>query len=79
MRQAQTILQAHEGISKQLGEDTAHHITSFVDQKITMSLEHAAIKADLSEIKFDLLKWMFIFWVSQFIPTVGLIIALLYR
>ena len=41
-------------------------------------LGKVATKADLAEIKAELLKWMFIFWIGQFASIVGVLTAILF-
>lgn len=44
-----------------------------VDEKFKDAKAELTTKADLAEVKAELLKWMFIFWVGQ----VGVLVALL--
>ena len=39
--------------------------------------EMAKLRLDMSNLRFDLLKWCFLFWLSQFTATVGIISLLL--
>ena len=39
------------------------------------TLGHFATKADLADLKAELMRWMFIFWVGQMASTVGIIFA----
>lgn len=40
-----------------------------------MGKQRAELKADLGELRSELIKWMFIFWSGTVIPVVGLLVA----
>jgi hypothetical protein len=44
-------------------------------------LEVGGVRQDLSQqiagVRFDLIKWMFVFWIGQSVTTVGLVVAVL--
>jgi hypothetical protein len=50
---------------------TALHVKTVLDER----LQHLATKADLSEGKFELTRWMFVFWVGQMATTAGIVFA----
>lgn len=35
------------------------------------------VSKELSEMKFDILKWMFLFWVGQMSITIGIVLMLI--
>lgn len=74
-------------LSHKLGKESAEHLTLYVENKIKEDLESKtqmlATKEDLSKldlkftdkisnVKVDLIKWMFAFWVTVVLMLVGL-------
>jgi hypothetical protein len=68
-------------LAMKLGKETAENLTNFIENKINQELENKthifATKEDLANTKSELLKWMFIFWVTQLSAMIGLILPLL--
>ncbi|HEX2630145.1 MAG TPA: hypothetical protein VHM26_14060 [Chitinophagaceae bacterium] len=75
-----------------LGRETSENLTTFIEEKIKSEMESQlsffATKEDLARVEGRLLekianaeshlvKWMFIFWVSQVIATFGFILLFL--
>jgi len=48
-------------------------IVSHVEQKI----ENLATKTDLANTKADMIKWMFIFWITQTLTIFGILVYFL--
>lgn len=74
-------------LSHKLGKESAEHLTLYVENKIKEDLESKtqmlATREDLSKldlkftdkisnVKVDLIKWMFAFWVTVVLMLVGL-------
>lgn len=49
------------------------YINSMTDKKITEKKDLFATKEDLANLKADIIKWMFIFWVGQLGAMVAII------
>lgn len=47
-----------------------------VETKFDEHLDDLATKKDLFQVKADMIKWMFIFWVGQVSVTVALVLLL---
>jgi hypothetical protein len=45
-----------------------------VESKFAEHMDELATKKDVFQVKADMIKWMFIFWVGQVSVTVGLIL-----
>jgi hypothetical protein len=75
-----------------MGKETAENLTIFIEDKIKSEVENKtsilATKEDLAatrealvklngDTKAELIKWMFVFWVSQVIATFGFILLFL--
>jgi hypothetical protein len=84
-----TITKLYDLVSIKLGRETAENLTTFIEEKIKCEVDTKtsilATKEDLArEIgitntkietsKAELLKWMFVFWVSQVVTTFGFIL-----
>ena len=54
---------------KQAESEIALDVRSVLDER----LKHLATKAELAEMKAELLRWMFIFWLGQVAATIGII------
>ena len=82
-----SITKLYDLLSMKLGKETAENLTNFIENKINQDLEgkiqNLTTKEDLAEVKGELntkiseskkevIKWMFILWVS-------LLIALFFR
>jgi len=63
-------LKMFEILRQKFNEPEARVITSAVEKAIDTNnlklLENVATKTDLANLKSELIKWMFIFWVGQF-------------
>jgi len=64
-------------LKSKLGETEAKALTEYIETKIERNLEkekeHLSTKKDLAEVKSDIIKWMFIFWVGQIAVTLAII------
>lgn len=60
-----------------LGESEAKALTEYVESKVEKSIEKEkdilATKVDLAEVKADIIKWMFIFWIGQIAVTLAIV------
>jgi hypothetical protein len=60
-----------------LGENEAKALTEYVESKVerTFNKEKDVLstKEDLANVKSDIIKWMFIFWIGQIAVTLGIV------
>ncbi|WP_310380994.1 hypothetical protein [Flavobacterium sp.] len=60
-----------------LGENEAKSLTEYVESKGERTFEKEkdvlATKEDLANVKSDIIKWMFIFWIGQIAVTLGIV------
>jgi hypothetical protein len=80
-----SITRLYDLISVKLGKETAENLTTFIEEKIRCEVDTKtsilATKEDLAResgnIRADMIKWMFVFWVGQALTTFGLILLFL--
>ena len=71
-------------LTAKVGQETAENLTDYIEETIKDELNNKsqilATKDDLnkldvkiSETRYDLIKWMFIFWIGQVAATFGFI------
>ena len=85
-------IQLFQILKQKLGESEAEALVSFVDSKIKdnndVNLKVLPTKEDIAklegrlevkigDVKAEMIKWMFIFWMGQVAVTVGLIMVYL--
>ena len=58
----------------QLISSTIQEMRDYIDQNLATK---EFVSKELSEMKFDILKWMFIFWVGQLSITIGIVLMLI--
>lgn len=60
-----------------LGEKEAKALTEYVESKVEKSIVKEknilATKVDLAEMKAEIIKWMFIFWIGQIAVTLAIV------
>ena len=77
-------LELYEALKKVLGESESKTLLKSIDEKVDKKFEDykdilvtkedmEKLRTEISNVKAELIKWMFIFWVGQ----TGLIIALI--
>lgn len=67
------------------GEDQAKKIISYfenadssaIEKEVVAKTSNLATKEDIANVKAEMIKWMFIFWVGQIAATFGFIILYL--
>lgn len=80
-----SITRLYDLISIKLGKEPAENLTIFIEEKIKGEVDSKtsilATKEDLAResgnIRADMIKWMFVFWVGQALTTFGLILLFL--
>lgn len=70
-------LKVYDIFKNKLGDSEAEtlidYFNSITDKKITEKKDLFATKEDLANIKADIIKWMFIFWIGQLGALVAII------
>ena len=70
-------IKLYELLKSKIGEQEAEAFVEIlenrVDKKFEESKVHLATKTDLAEVKSDIIKWMFIFWVGQLAATIAIV------
>lgn len=56
----------------------AEAVETALETSNTTLVEKVATKTDLAEMKAEIIKWMFIFWIGQFASIVGVLTAILF-
>src|SRR6185312_3494346 len=78
-------LEVFKIFEKTHGEDQAKKIISYFENADTVSIEkemaaktnNLATKEDVANVKAEMIKWMFIFWIGQINATFGFILLYL--
>jgi hypothetical protein len=74
-------LKAYEVLKNKLGENEAttliEYFESKAEEKFTEKKEVLATKEDVANVRADIIKWMFIFWIGQIAATFGFILLFL--
>jgi hypothetical protein len=72
-----TEIELYEILKGKLGEKEAKTLVEYIEAKVEKKLQEKkdilATKEDLANLKAEIIKWMFIFWVGQ----IGALIAIL--
>lgn len=60
-----------------IGENEAKALTEYVESKVERTFDKEkdvlATKEYLANVKSDIIKWMFIFWIGQIAVTLGIV------
>jgi len=78
-------LEVFKIFEKTHGEDQAKKIISYFENADTVAIEkemaaktnNLATKEDVANVKAEMIKWMFIFWIGQIAATFGFILLYL--
>ncbi len=73
----QQALEVFKIFEKSFGELSAKTIVDYIENPDKMAIEHLATKEHVSNTKADLIKWMFVFWVSQLIAVFSFLMLFL--
>ncbi|MFH1296391.1 MAG: hypothetical protein ABIJ04_03855, partial [Bacteroidota bacterium] len=64
-----TTIDLYNILKVKIGENEAKTLVEFVETKVETKfdehMDELATKKDLFQVKADMIKWMFIFWVGQ--------------
>jgi hypothetical protein len=75
-------------LSEKLGNDTTEAMFKYIDSKTERSVEAtiqtlatkddiANVRREIGEVKVDMIKWMFIFWIGQVAAMLGILLLFL--
>ena len=71
-----------EVLAKELGREKAKSLVEYVEHKVDKRLEEKtnvfATKEDIANVKADIIKWMFIFWMGAVGVLSGVMFAMLH-
>jgi hypothetical protein len=78
-------LEVFKIFEKTHGEDQAKKIITYfehadsiaIEKEIAAKTNNLATKEDVANVKAEIIKWMFIFWIGQIAATFGFIILYL--
>jgi hypothetical protein len=69
-------IELYEALSQQMGAEKAKALVHYVESKVDRRLEEKtnifATKEDLANVKAEIIKWMFIFWIGQLASFIGI-------
>jgi hypothetical protein len=70
-------IQLFQILKEKIGEKEAQSLIEFVETKIEKEFDakkdSLATKEDLANVRSDVIKWMFIFWVSQLAAMIAIV------
>ena len=76
-----SITKLYDLLSEKVGKETAENLTQYIESKIKEEVQDnskiLATKQDVADVKAEIIKWMFIFWVGQAAVTFGFILLFL--
>jgi hypothetical protein len=71
-----SITELYDFLCAKFDKETAKNFVNFIEAKMNTDLEnkiqHLATKEDLANVKVDLIKWIFAFWITIVLMLVGL-------
>ncbi|TAE36648.1 MAG: hypothetical protein EAZ70_10660 [Runella slithyformis] len=78
-------ISTYEILKEKLGQEEARTLIDYISQKSGITEEKAEkryttddkVKFYVSEAKTEIVRWMFLFWVSQLAAMVGLVLLFL--
>jgi primase-polymerase (primpol)-like protein len=75
-----TTIDLYNILKSRIGEKEAKTLVEFVERKVEMKfdehLNELATKKDLYQVRADMIKWMFIFWIGQVSVTIAMVLLL---
>lgn len=70
-------IELYEILKEKIGDKEAktlvEYIETKVDKKLTEKQDILATKADLANMKADIIKWMFLFWIGQLASLIAIL------
>jgi len=80
-----TTLELYEKLKPKLGDEEARSLLEFIETTVTqkaatkedLALLEQRLKLEIAELKSDLIKWMFGFWIGNIAVLTGIMFTLL--
>lgn len=72
-KQSRAIAEAIELAQRKTQEEVETDLKEWMDGRLTTKVELGELKTEVGEMKADILKWMFIFWVGQLAAVVTIV------
>ena len=70
-------IELYEILKEKIGDKEAKtlvvYIETKVDKKLAEKQDILATKADIANIKADIIKWMFLFWIGQLASLIAIL------
>ncbi|MBI5050648.1 MAG: hypothetical protein HZC11_07235 [Nitrospirae bacterium] len=70
-------IELYEILKSKLGEKEAKSLVEYIETKVEKKLDEKqdilATKADLANVKADIIKWMFLFWIGQLASLIAIL------
>ena len=70
-------IQPFQILREKIGENEAKALVEFVENKVEKEFDSKkdtlATKEDLANVRSDVIKWMFIFWVGQLAAMIAIV------
>jgi hypothetical protein len=70
-------IQLFQMLKEKIGEKEAQSLVEYVETKIVKEFDakkdSLATKEDLANVRSDVIKWMFIFWVGQLAAMIAIV------
>ena len=82
-----SITKLYELLTTKIGKEPAENLTLYIEEKISDELEKktsilatkediAIVQKEMVNMKADIIKWSFLFWIGQVGATIGIILLL---
>ena len=70
-------IELYEILKTKLGEKEAKTLVEYIETKVEKKVEDKrdilATKEDLANVKSDIIKWMFLFWIGQLASLIAIL------
>lgn len=70
-------IELYEILKSKLGEKEAKNLVEYIEDKVDKKLDEKqdilATKVDLANMKADIIKWMFLFWIGQLASLIAIL------
>ncbi|KAF0146388.1 MAG: hypothetical protein FD156_56 [Nitrospirae bacterium] len=72
-----TEIELYEILKEKVGEKEAKTLVEYIETKVEKKFEEKhdilATKTDLANVKSDIIKWMFLFWIGQLASLIAIL------
>lgn len=70
-------IELYEILKEKIGQQKAKKVVEYIEAKIEKKLDEKqdilATKTDLANIKAEIIKWMFLFWIGQLASLIAIL------